>query len=101
MKEFFLFVLTFLYGIGGIVTFAGFFPTIKDLWHKKPSANTSTYAIWTTTTFFTSLYGFFILQNLVFNIVINLQLAACLIVLILRLRLKKHVKANHVLTPHS
>ncbi len=101
MKEYFLYILTFLYGIGGIITFSGFFPTIKDLLHKKPSANINTYAIWTTTTFVTSLYGFFILQNLIFNIVINLQLAACLTVLILRLRLKKHVKADHVLTPHT
>jgi len=101
MKEYFLYALTFLYGIGGIITFIGFFPTIKDLWNKHPSANTSTYVIWTTTTFFTSLYGFFILQNFVFNIVINLQLVACLIVLILRLRIKKKIKAEHVLTPHS
>jgi len=101
MKDTFLYVLTFLYGIGGLVTFAGFFPTIKDLWHKKPSANASTYAIWATTTFFASLYGFFILQNLVFNIVINLQLAACFIVLVLRLRLKRHAKAEHILEPHA
>lgn len=101
MKETFLYILTVAYGMGGLVTFAGFFPTIKDLWHKKPSANASTYTIWTITTFLASLYGFFILQNLVFNIVVNLQLAACLTVLILRLRLKKHIKAEHVLNPHS
>ena len=101
MKEYFLYALTFIYGIGGLVTFAGFFPTIKDLWHKKPSANASTYIIWTTTTFIASLYGFFILQNLIFNLVVNLQLAACLTVLILRLRLKKHIKDEHILEPRS
>ena len=101
MKEYFLYILTLIYGIGGVVTFIGFFPTIKDLWNKKPSANVSTYLVWTATTFFTSLYGFFILQNLVFNIVINLQLLACLIVLILSLRLKKNVKVGHDITPHS
>jgi uncharacterized protein with PQ loop repeat len=88
MKENLIYILTFLYGIGGIVTFAGFIPTMIDLWKKKPSANIITYVVWTTTTFITSLYGFFILENLVFNIVINLQLLACLTVLILRVRLK-------------
>lgn len=89
MQTFFLTGLTALYGIGGIMTFLGFMPTIRDLWNKKPSANIGTYWIWATTTFITSLYGFFILQNLIFNIVINLQLLACVIVLFLRLRLPK------------
>lgn len=88
MKQFFIPVITFLYSIGGIITFLGFVPTMKDLWQKKPSANITTYVTWTTTTIVTSLYGLFILKNLVFNIVINLQVAACLIVLILSLRLK-------------
>jgi hypothetical protein len=47
-----------------------------------------TYIVWTSTTIVTSLYWLFILQNLIFNIVINLQVLACLIILILRLRLK-------------
>lgn len=86
----FLYILTFLYGIWGIVTFLWFVPTMKDLWQKKPSANITTYVVWTATTLCTSLYGIFILKNLVFNIVINLQLVACLVVLILAYRLKKH-----------
>ena len=80
-------ILSALYGIGGVLTFIGFFPTIRDLWKKKPSANIWTYVIWTATTLITSLYGFFILQNFLFTIVINLQLAACVIILILRIRL--------------
>ena len=80
-------ILTFLYGIGGIITFCGFIPTMIDLWNKKPSANISTYLIWTSTTLVTSIYGFFVLQDLVFNIVINLQLMACFGVLVLRLRI--------------
>ena len=88
MKEQFVYILTFIYGIGGIITFAGFIPTMIDLWKKKPSANITTYIVWTATTLVNSLYGFFILQNLVFNIVINIQLFACLVVLILRIRLK-------------
>lgn len=101
MKEIFIYALTLLYAIGGLVSFIGYLPTIKDLWKKHPSANASTYAIWTITLVFTSLYGFFVLQNLVFNIVVNLQLAACSIILVLRLRLKKHVDAEHILEPHS
>lgn len=88
MKDNLLYALTFLYWIWWIVTFAWFIPTMIDLWNKKPSANIVTYIVWTTTTFITSLYGLFILKNLVFNIVINLQLLACLTVLILRIRLK-------------
>jgi uncharacterized protein with PQ loop repeat len=88
MENYFITTLTFLYSIGGIATVLGFFPTMKDLWRGKPSANTSTYIIWTITTFSTSLYGIFILKDLVFIAVINLQLLACLIVLILKIRLQ-------------
>ncbi len=88
MEQYFIYTLTFLYSIGGLVTFAGFFPTMKDLWKGKPSANVYTYTIWTSTTFITSLYAIFVVKDLVFSLVINLQLAACLTVLILRLRLK-------------
>lgn len=87
MKENLIYILIFLYTIGWIVTFIGFIPTMIDLWNKKPSANIITYIVWTMTTFVTSLYGFFILENLIFNIVINLQLFACLSVLFLRVRL--------------
>lgn len=88
MKDQFIYLLTFAYWIWWIVTFIGFIPTMVDLWNKKPSANIMTYVVWTTTTLITSLYWIFILQNLVFNIVINLQLLACFVILILRLRLK-------------
>lgn len=88
MREIFITILTFAYGIGGIIIFLGFLPTIRDLWQGKPSANISTYLIWTITTLLTSLYGFFVLDNWLFNVVINLQLLACLIILVLRLRLK-------------
>jgi hypothetical protein len=88
MEQYFIYIITFTYSIGGIVTFAGFFPTIKDLWKGKPSANLHTYVIWSLTTFFASLYAIFVVKDLVFSLVVNLQLVACLIVLILRLRLK-------------
>ncbi len=89
MNQIFITTLTVLYGAGGIITFAGFFPTIKDLWKKKPSANIITYLIWTTTTFLTALYAMLVLRDLVFSLVINLQLLACAIILILRWRLPR------------
>ena len=74
--------------MGGIITFLGFIPTMNDILKKKPSANITTYIIRTSTTAVTSLYGLFILWDLVFNIVINLQLFACLTILFLRIRLR-------------
>ena len=88
MENIFVLILTFLYSIWWVITFLWFIPTMRDLWNKKPSANIWTYIIWFLTTFVTSLYWIFILKNLVFNIVINLQLLACLIVLILAIKLK-------------
>lgn len=88
MQENFIYILTFLYGLGGIITFIGYFPTIKDLWNKKASANIHTYLIWTLTTVVTSLYGFFVLKNLTFILVVNLQLIACAFILILALKLR-------------
>lgn len=88
LENYFAIIITFFYSIWWIITFVGFIPTMKDLWNKKPSANISTYVVWTITTFFTSLYAIFILKDLVFIIVVNLQLLACLLVLILRIRLK-------------
>lgn len=88
MSDNFIYILTGVYGISGLATLLGFAPTIKDLWNKKPSANSGTYLIWAVTAFVASLYGFFVLQNLMFNIIINLQLAGCIAVLILRYRLK-------------
>jgi len=92
MTEYFIYILTFLYGLGGIITFVGYFPTIKDLWYKKASANINTYLIWTTTMFIASLYGFFVLKDLVFILVVNLQFIACAFILILGLRLKYEKK---------
>jgi len=95
MKQNLIYIITFLYSIGGIASFVGFFPTMKDLWKGKPSANVHTYFIWALTAFVTSLYAIFVVKDLVFSLVINLQLAACIIVLLLRLRLKLKKKLKH------
>lgn len=55
MYDLFLATLKVAYGAGGIITFVGFFPTVRDLWKGKPSANVSTYVVWSTTTFLTLL----------------------------------------------
>jgi len=88
MNDIFIQFLTLAYGLGGVVTFLGYMPTVRDLLKNKPSANIGTYIIWTITTLFASLYGFFVLNNIVFSIVVNLQLLACSVVLILRIRLR-------------
>lgn len=92
MKQIFLQTLIMLYGASGIVTFAGFLPTIRDLWKRKPNANVLTYLTWTVTTLLTSLYAMLVVRDLLFSIVINLQLLACITVLMLRLRLSKNAQ---------
>lgn len=87
MKEVALIVIVSLYSLGGIMTFIGFIPTMLDLWSGKPSANISTYLVWTATTLFTSLYALFVVKDMVFIVVINLQLLACILVLCFRIRL--------------
>lgn len=94
MNEFFINIITFFYGISGIISFIAYFPTIKDLLNEKASSNISTYFIWTFTTGIASLYGLLVLNNLMFNIVINLQFLACLIVLLLSIRLKINKKTS-------
>lgn len=87
MPEYVLTIIKVLYSLGGLVNFIGFIPTIRDLLKGKPSANTLTYWIWTLTTLIFSIYGFTILQDMYFLVVINLQLIACVIVLTLKIRL--------------
>jgi ABC-type Na+ efflux pump permease subunit len=87
MYEKFIFALSIAYACGGIVTFLGFVPTMRDLAHGIPSANVATYVVWTITTALAFLYGLFILRDPLFLIVIGLQLAACVVILALRLRL--------------
>lgn len=77
-------LLKLLYGVSGVITFIGFIPTIKDLIKKKPSANLATYLVWTSTTLISSLYAVFIVKDLMFVTVINLQLLACFIISYLR-----------------
>lgn len=95
MTENFIYILTFLYGIGGIIMVLGYYPTIKDLWHKKASANIQTYSIWTLALIVASMYGFLVLKDPAFILVTNLNLLSCVIILGLGLRLKFLRKKHH------
>lgn len=74
------------YATVGIIAALGYIPTIKDLWlHKKPSANTNSYIIWTASSGITVLYSIFILPDLLFQIVSWVNFLACATILILML----------------
>jgi len=86
-QSLFISTLSVAYAGSGIVTFMGFIPTMRDLARGKPSANVSTYAVWTITTLMAFLYGVLVLRDMIFSVVIGLQLSACAMILILRIRL--------------
>ncbi len=91
MQELFLQLLRFAYGAVGLITFIAYFPTIKDLYvYKKPSANISSYILWTTTSGIALLYGLFILSDMLFISVSAVSFFACAIVLVLSIRLKRN-----------
>ena len=81
-------ILSFLYTFGGIIVAAGYFPTIKDLIKKKPSANILSYLIWAFCATTASLYAIFVVSDLLLIIVTSLNLIPILTTLILALRLK-------------
>ena len=71
MKELFLEGVTISYAFAGIICCIAYFPTIRDLYlHKKQSANTTTYILWTITALITLLYSFFILPDTLFRIIV-------------------------------
>ncbi|MFH1228130.1 MAG: hypothetical protein V1701_09545 [Planctomycetota bacterium] len=89
MKPILLNLLVMAYGATGIVGFIAYWPTIKDLYyHKKPSANISSYVLWTATSGIAFLYAMFVLPDLLFIIVSGMNFAACALVLLLSIRLK-------------
>jgi len=90
MKDLLLQILTISYAATGVIGLVGYWPTIKDLYHhNKPSANISSYLLWSSTGGISFLYAIFILQDLLLRIVSGMNFTACLIVLILSIRLKK------------
>ncbi len=84
-------ILIFAYAGVGVAATIGYIPTIKDLWfHKKMSANISSYIIWTACSGITFLYSLFILPDLLFRIVSGLNFACCTLILLLSILLLFH-----------
>lgn len=81
-------LLAFAYGTTGVVGAIAYWPTIKDLYAGKPSANVSSFFLWTLTTAITFLYSIFILPDPFFIFVSTTNFAACVLILVLSLRLK-------------
>ena len=89
MKELFIKILIWLYGVVGTISIVAYWPTIRDLYlHDKPSANITSYAIWSITSAITFLYSLFILSDVLLRIIVGLNLFCCLLILFLRIKLK-------------
>ena len=81
--------LAFLYAAVGALVIIGYFPTMKDLWvHRKKSANTSSYVIWTLSSSIGLLYSLIFLQDWLVRIAATVNMACCATILILAMRLK-------------
>jgi hypothetical protein len=90
MTDFLLQALVVAYAATGIVGLIGYWPTIKDLYQEeKPSANSASYILWSSTGGIAFLYALFVLPDLLLRIVSGINFFACLVVLILSVRLKK------------
>jgi len=76
------------YASVGVITIIAYWPTIKDLYHKKPSANMSSYVLWTAASGIAFLYSLFILPDLLFRIVSGLNFGASALVLLLSINLR-------------
>ena len=81
-------IIIFLYAGTGIIATIGYLPTIKDLYHKKPSANINSYVVWTFCAGTTFLYAIMAISDLLLEIVTGLNFLSCAIILILAIRLK-------------
>lgn len=88
MKEIFLEILILAYAGAGILGLVAYWPTIKDLYYKKPSANIPSYILWVMTTGIATLYGIFILPDILFIAVSGANFIACALVLFLSFTLK-------------
>ncbi len=89
MKELLLQALIVAYASVAVISLIAYWPTIKDLYHhKKPSANITSYKLWTAASGIAFLYSLFILPDLLFRIVSGLNFFACALVLLLSINLK-------------
>ena len=91
MKGILLQVLTVAYAGVGIIGIIAYWPMIKDIYfHKKSSANVTSYILWTITSGIAFIYSIFILPDLLFRIVSGTNFAACALILYLSVKLQYH-----------
>jgi len=81
--------LIFLYTTTGVISLVAYLPTMRDLWRGKSTAILYTYALWTGCSVITLLYGVFVLQDFLYDVITGIQFLACGITLILRIGLPK------------
>ena len=89
MKELLLQVLIIAYAGVSVVSLIAYWPTIRDLYRKKPSANINSYILWTVASGVAFLYSLFILSDLLLRIISGLYLGANALVLLLSIKLKQ------------
>lgn len=95
MSELLIKVLVAAYAATAIVDILAYWPTIKDLYkHKKPSANASSYGVWTITTGTGFLYSLFVLPDILLQIVTGTMFISNLIIVVLTLRLQREHKKS-------
>ena len=82
-------IIALTYGVVGIISLMAYWPTIRDLLNKKPSANTESYVIWGFTTFVTFMYSIFVLPDFLFRMISGLNFLICVTIAILSVHLKR------------
>ena len=87
--EKFVEIITILYATVGLISIIAFWPTIKDLWNKKPSANSTSVEIWIIVAIISCLYGLFIIHDFLFTAISGVNLGLNMLVLSLRLRIRR------------
>ena len=83
-------IITILFGATGVIGMLAYYPTIKDLYfHKKKSANSTSYLIWTITGGIGFLYALIVLSDTLLRIVAGINFVCCLTILFLSINLHK------------
>lgn len=82
-----LFIVSGAFALSSTVSFLAYLPTIIDLLRRHSSANTWSYALWSSTALTASLYAHLVLDDGLAIFSADLQTAACVAILALRMRL--------------
>ena len=96
MKEVLLQVLTLAYAFVGVVSIFAYWPTLKDLYDHKPSANIKSYLVWTMTSFVSFLYSIFLLSDWLILFIFGINFIFCVVVVLLVFRIKKMSKIRDI-----